>query len=74
MKNWKAWLKSLAAAFISGGSGALGTGVTLNIIAPEHFNLHSMALLLKVTAVSFLSHGAIGVFLYLRDSPFPKES
>lgn len=34
------WVRGLMAAFISGGASAVTSGVTVNMLDPEHYNIH----------------------------------
>lgn len=60
MKNWRVWMKGLAAAFVSAAATAVaGAAVT---------KLHD----LRTMGVMTLAAGIAGAALYLKQSPLPK--
>jgi hypothetical protein len=63
--NWKLWGRGLFAAFIQGAA----TGSMATLIDPSHFNLfHGGA---RAFLELFVSSGAIGALLYLKEHPDP---
>ena len=58
-KNWKAWVKGIVAALISGAS----TGVAAAVVAPE-------VALLSLCKIALIG-GVVGVAGYLKQSPLP---
>ena len=66
------WLKSLAAAFISGGSTAAGAEQLVQYLAPEQFNWGSgLRNVLMLMAGTFLLSGLHATFTFLQKSPLP---
>jgi hypothetical protein len=64
--NWRHWLKGLASAVI----GAAANSVTVNIVAPETFNINEgLPKLGTVAAVSAL----VAAANYLKQSPLPGQ-
>lgn len=72
-KSTREWIRGLIAAFISGGAGSVGTGITLNMIDPDHYNLSQAHLMLKAMLIAFLLHAIIGVMMFLAKNPLPPE-
>ncbi|HEV2287379.1 MAG TPA: hypothetical protein VGR81_00335 [Candidatus Acidoferrales bacterium] len=68
------WLKGIAAAAISGAANGIVTGFAAIGIDPHHFNLAAgIHDTLKIGGVSALLSAILGVALYLRQSPLPRE-
>ncbi len=68
------WLYGLIAAVISGGSSAVTACFSVNLIAPDKFNLGNQLLnFIELAAVTFVINGMLGAFLYLKQSPIPPE-
>lgn len=68
------WLKGVAAAAISGAANGIVTGFAAIGIDPHHFNLAAgIHDTLKIGCVSALLSAILGVALYLRQSPLPRE-
>jgi ABC-type branched-subunit amino acid transport system permease subunit len=68
------WLKGAAAAAISGAANGIVTGFAAIGIDPRHFNLSAgIHDTLKIGGVSALLSAILGVALYLRQSPLPRE-
>jgi len=68
------WLKGAAAAAISGAANGIVTGFAAIGIDPHHFNLSAgIHDTLKIGGVSALLSAILGVALYLRQSPLPRE-
>lgn len=64
------WLRGLIAATVSGGSAAVVSGATVGIIDPDKFGgaMH----LLSLMGILFVTNGAMGFFLYLKQKPVPE--
>ena len=74
MNSWKPWLKGLAAAVISGAANGIVTGFAAIGIDPNHFNLQSgLGSTLELGAVSAAISAVLGLALYLRQSPLPRD-
>ncbi|MFZ0212515.1 MAG: hypothetical protein WBE20_16170 [Candidatus Acidiferrales bacterium] len=68
------WLKGAAAAAISGAANGIVTGFAAIGIDPHHFNLAAgIHDTLKIGCVSALLSAVLGLALYLRQSPLPRE-
>jgi len=65
-QNTKVWLHGLGAAFL----GALGSSIGTVAVAPDRFNVTSIAGV-KNVIVSSLVSGILAVGLYLTKSPMP---
>lgn len=73
MNKLHIWLKGIAAAAISGGSGGMMTGLAAVGIDPSHFNLQAgLAATLRIAAAAALINSVIGVAAYLQKSPLPE--
>ena len=60
---------------ISGGAGGVTSGIGASMIAPESFNLHGKTLqTIGLMLLTFVLQGALGAFLYLKQSPLPPET
>jgi hypothetical protein len=66
-KEWMTWLKGGVAAFVSGGAGA-GSTVIADVVKDGKAELD-----IKGLAITFLVMGITGLFLYLKQSPLPKD-
>lgn len=68
----KVWLAGLAIGAITGFAGGAATGLATIGIDPEHFNLGmGLGHVAKIAVASGGIHAAIGIFLYLKQSPLP---
>jgi hypothetical protein len=75
MKRFELWLKGVAAAAISGGSGGVLTGLAAVGIDPQHFNLQTgMGATLHIGVAAALINAVIGVAAYLQKSPLPDSN
>ncbi len=63
------WLRGLVAAIVSGGSAAVVSGVTVSTIDPDKFG--GGAHMLSLMGILFVTNGAMGMFLYLKQKPLP---
>lgn len=68
--DWSQWLYGLVAGFIGGGSTAVVSGVTINLVDPEHFNAKTSGFYKLVGAI-FLANGIMSGFMYLKQNPLP---
>lgn len=66
MTDWRVWLKGLIAAAVS----SVANSASVLIADPTHFN-PTLAGWRSLGSVILVS-GAIGAFLYLKQSPVPK--
>jgi hypothetical protein len=69
------WVKGILRSFISGGAGAIGSGISANIVDPDHFQVgngqfHKLAALMGLT---FLIGGVISLAAYLKQHPIPDD-
>lgn len=71
-KGTKTWLYGLGSGFIGGGSAAVVSGVTVSMIDPKDWALGTAHFFLLVGSL-FVTHGLLSAFLYLKESPLPKE-
>lgn len=69
--DWRNWVMGLVAAFLGGGSGAIGAAFSTMVIAPQQFNLQNPSALLKNMGLTFLFSGLIAFFAKLHTDPVP---
>ena len=73
-RNTLLWLHGLGAALIGGGSGAVSSGFSVNLLDPKDWNMtdwpHAQHLLLLMCLV-FAVNGALAAFAWLSKSPLP---
>lgn len=69
----RVWARGGIAAFISGLMGGVLNGAAVMGISPEHFNLQDPHKLAVMVAYSAAVTGALGLAMYLRQSPLPPE-
>jgi len=67
---WGSWFYGLCAGFISGGSGAVISGVAVSLTDPEKFNLKTGGLYVVIGSV-FLANGVFAALAYLHQDPLP---
>lgn len=67
------WARGLLGAIISAASGGILTGLASVGVSPEHFNLQSPALLLKVVLTAVIINALVGGAAYLKQSPLPDK-
>ena len=73
-RTWSVWLKGLAAAFISGGSSSLATGIGAMSLAPETFNMNGgLMMTVKLMAICAAFNAVLGAAMYLKQSPVPPD-
>jgi len=66
------WFAGLVSAFLSGGAGAVTSGLSAIMIAPDKFNIQAgLENTLKLMAVNFIVAGCFGFFTRLQKSPLP---
>jgi hypothetical protein len=73
-KNIFLWLHGLGAAFISGGSGAITAGISVNLRDGKDWNFSDWPHaehLLSLMAMIFVVNGALGAFGWLSKQPVP---
>ena len=68
--DWDSWAYSLVAGFISGGSGAVVSGITVSMLDPKDFNFLTHQFYILVSAV-FLANGVLSAMAYLHQNPLP---
>jgi hypothetical protein len=68
--DWSNWLEGILAALIGGGSSAIVSGVTINLVDPNHFNPMHKGFYILIGAM-FLSNGLLNMFAYLKQNPLP---
>lgn len=69
---WGEWLYGLVAAFISGGSGAVTSGIVVSSMDPKDYaigGVNSIHLMCWV----FVVQGLLGFFMYLKQAPLPSK-
>ena len=70
------WLYGLGSAVISGGAGAVVSGLTSMGIDPDKFNISSIQGMLHILILmfaNFVVSGFLGGMFYLKQSPLPPE-
>lgn len=73
-KNIFLWLHGLGAAFVSGGSGAITAGISVNLRDGKDWNFSDWPHaehLLSLMAMIFVVNGALGAFGWLSRKPVP---
>jgi len=65
------WLRGLLAAFITGGSSAVVSGVVVTANDPQHYALGTVKFFEVVGSV-FLVSGTLNMFSFLRTKPLPE--
>jgi hypothetical protein len=70
--DWSNWLYGLFAGFIGGGAGAVISGVTASMFAPDKLAVGGTKFF-EFTGIVFLAHGLISMFMYLQQNPLPKQ-
>lgn len=72
--NWSGWLLGIVGAIISGGAGAVASGVGVGYVDPEHFNaITSSGLrhLLSVMGICFVVSALVSLAKFLQSHPVP---
>jgi len=69
--DWTNWVMGLLAAFLGGGSGAIGAGFSVMVTAPDQFNLQHPQKLLMDMALMFFFSGLIAFMAKLHTNPMP---
>jgi hypothetical protein len=64
--DWNGWLRGIIGAFISGGAGAIGSGVAGNILDKQH-DMNIIALM----GWTFLVSGVFSLAKFLQVTPTP---
>lgn len=70
--DWNNWIYGLFAGFIGGGAGAVVSGVTASMLAPDKLALGGSRFFALIGIV-FLVHGAISTAMFLQQNPLPKQ-
>jgi hypothetical protein len=70
--DWGQWFYGLTAGFIGGGSSAVVSGVTINMMDPQHFNARNADFYILVGAM-FVANGLMSMFMFLKQNPLPPE-
>lgn len=71
--NWRAWLKGLLSAVISGPSSAIAAWLALNVVKPELMKAMAIRDTLQLMGIIALFAGIAALVNYLKDSPLPKS-
>lgn len=67
------WLAGLLSAFFSGGAGAVASGISAIVIAPDKFNLKDgLHNTLHMMLANFVVGGVLGFCIRLQKSPLPE--
>lgn len=64
--DWDGWLRGAIGALVSGGAGAVGSGVAANILDKGH-DLNILALM----GTTFLVSGIVSLAKFLQTTPVP---
>lgn len=64
------WFYGLISGFIGGGAGAVTSGITLNLLDPNDFNVYTSKFYITVGAM-FLANGTMTAMGFLRQKPLP---
>jgi hypothetical protein len=73
--DWGNWAYGLVAAVLGGGAGSVVSALGTAIVIPGSMGLSGDAgwNTLKLMGITFLIHGGIALFLYLKQSPLPAK-
>lgn len=66
--DWGGWVKGLIGAVISGGAGAVGSGISVTVLDKTH-DINT----LEVMGLTFLVSGAVSLAKYLQQHPVPDD-
>lgn len=66
------WVISLLNAVISGGAGAVVQGIGLSAFNLLNVTTQDVPQFLRVVGILFLVNSVMSLFMFLRESPFPK--
>ena len=69
--DWDSWLYGMVAGFISGGAGAVVTGITVSGLDPNDFNFYTGRFYLLILVV-FGANGILAAMAFLHQNPLPK--
>jgi hypothetical protein len=70
--DWGGWLTGIIGAIISGGAGAVASGISTNLVDPDHFNVHGgLHNLLAVIGTTFAVAAIISLAKFLQTHPVP---
>ena len=70
--DWSGWIRGIVGAIVSGGAGAVSSGLSVNIIDPEHFGITSgLSHLLAVVTTTFCVSALISLAKWLQTHPVP---
>ncbi len=68
----KQWWLGILVSFLKGGWGALGGGVGVSVLDPDHFNINEgIGKLAMLVGMSFLISGIAHAATYLAGKPLP---
>lgn len=67
LKDWTLWLRGAISAFISGGAGS-GANIIADVAKDGKAEIEFKGLM-----ITFLITGVMGLLLYLKQSPIPKD-
>jgi len=71
--DWRGWMLGIMGAIISGGAGALGSGLGTSVVDPKDFNLTAgFSHVLEVMATSFAISAAFSLAKFLQTHPIPE--
>jgi hypothetical protein len=68
--DWSDWIKGIIAAFISGGAGAVTSGVVVSVGNPQQYNMGTQKFYVLVGSV-FLMSGVLNMMAFLRTKSIP---
>lgn len=68
--DWSDWIKGIVAAFISGGAGAVTSGVVVSVGDPQQYNMGTQKFYMLVGSV-FLMSGVLNMMAFLRTKSLP---
>lgn len=69
--DWSDWVRGIVAAFISGGAAAVTSGVTVNMLDPDRYNIHTGSFYVLILAM-FAANGTLNMMAFLREKPLPE--
>lgn len=68
--DWAGWGLGIMRSMISGGAGAVTSGVTVGILDPHDWNIHS-GHLFELIGITFVGTGLIHMMTFLQTHPVP---
>jgi len=68
--DWGNWVYGIFAGFIGGGASAVTSGITLNMVDGQDFNIYTHKFYVMTGAI-FIVNGTLNMLAFLSKSPLP---